>query len=180
MSERTFGWSSNRETRERPIWTGFLWDTPVAPPPAPDDVILTTRGGHQLMLGDSGNEVTVSHSGGSTVRLDATGRIELSASSTVQLTASKVEVQAAVIELEAGGVDASGLLKCNTLLGHQRQRVLLSPRPGEPRVSGATWRDGREPGAVRAGPPSPRLGAPPWKRPAAFVLGCQARASDLK
>jgi uncharacterized protein involved in type VI secretion and phage assembly len=100
----------------RPICTGFLWDSPVAPPPAADDVILTTRGGHRLVLSDSENEVTFSHPGGSTVKLDATGRVEFSASSTIRLTASKVEVQAGMIELEAGTVEASGVVKCDTLV----------------------------------------------------------------
>jgi Type VI secretion system/phage-baseplate injector OB domain len=72
-----------------PIWTGFLWDSPPTPAPTGDDVIVTTRGGHRLVLSDSGNEVTLSHSGGSTVKLDAAGRVEVSASSDIRVTASR-------------------------------------------------------------------------------------------
>ena len=106
----------------RPIWTGFLWDSPVAPPPAADDLILTTRGGHRLVLSDSRNEVSVSHPGGSTVKLDATGRVEFSASSTIRMTASKVE-------LEAGMVEVSGVVKCDTLVA--TSVVASSYTPGE-------------------------------------------------
>ena len=105
-----------RGDARRPIWTGFLWNTPVAPPPVADDVILTTRGGHRVVLSDSRNEVSVSHPGGSTVRLGATGGVEVSASSTVRVTASTVEVQAGKIELKAGMVEASGVVKCDTLM----------------------------------------------------------------
>jgi hypothetical protein len=80
--------------------------------------VLRTGGGHRLVLSDSGNEVTLSHSGGSTVKLHATGVIELSASSTIRLTASRVEVRAGIIELEAGMVKTSGVLKCDTLMAN--------------------------------------------------------------
>lgn len=112
-----------------PIWTGFLWDSPAAPPPAADDVILTTGGGHRLVLSDSRNEVSVSHPGGSTVKLDATGRVEFSTSSTIRMTASKVEVQAGMIELEAGMVEVGGVVKCDTLVA--TSVVASSYTPGE-------------------------------------------------
>jgi uncharacterized protein involved in type VI secretion and phage assembly len=99
-----------------PIWTGFLWDSSMARPPTADDVVLTTRGGHRLVLSDSGNEVTLSHPGGSTVKLDAAGRVELSSSSTIRVTAQTVEVQAGRIELQTGMVEASGVVKCDTLI----------------------------------------------------------------
>ena len=85
-----------------PIWTGCLWATPVAPPPAADDVILTTRGGHQIVLSDSRNEVSVSHPSGSTLKLDAAGRVEVSASSTIRVTASRVEVPASTSSSRPG------------------------------------------------------------------------------
>jgi uncharacterized protein involved in type VI secretion and phage assembly len=100
----------------RPILIGCLWDSRFTRPPAADDVILTTRSGHRLVLSESRNEVSVSHPGGSAVKLDATGGVELSASSTIRITAPKVEVEAGLIELEAGTVKASGVVKCDTLV----------------------------------------------------------------
>jgi phage baseplate assembly protein gpV len=94
---------------DRPIVTGCLWDSRAAPPSTADDVILTTPSGHRLVLSEARNEVSVSHPGGSSVKLDAAGRIELSASSTIRMTAAKVE-------LEAGMVQARGVVKCDSLL----------------------------------------------------------------
>jgi hypothetical protein len=113
-----------------PIWTGFLWDTPVAPPPAADDLILTTRRGHRIVLSDSRNEVLVTHPGGSTVKLDATGGVEVSSSSTVRVTASTVEVQAGRIELEAGMVEAGGVVKCETLMATSVLASFYTPGEG--------------------------------------------------
>ena len=103
-----------------PIWTGFLWDSSETPPPTAGDVVLS----------DSGNEVTVSHSDGSTVKLDATGGIELSANSTIRLTASKVEVRAGSIELEAGMAETSGVLKCDTLVANSVVASSYTPGAG--------------------------------------------------
>jgi uncharacterized protein involved in type VI secretion and phage assembly len=114
----------------QPIWTGFLWDSSEAPPPTAGDVVLRTRGGHRLVLSDSGNEVTLSHSGGSTVKLDATGEIELSASSTIRLTGSKVEVRAGSIELEAGMAETRGVLKCDTLVANSVVASSYTPGAG--------------------------------------------------
>jgi Type VI secretion system/phage-baseplate injector OB domain len=98
----------------RPIWTGCFWDTPVAPPPAADEVILTTRTGNRLVLSDSPSEVSVTL-GGSTVKIDTTG-VEVISSGRLRVQASTVEVLAAMIELDAATVKASGLVQCETLL----------------------------------------------------------------
>jgi uncharacterized protein involved in type VI secretion and phage assembly len=99
----------------QPILTGFLWDSSQGPPPTADNVVLRTGAGHRLVLSDSGNEITLTHPAGSSVKLDASGAIEVSASSTVRVAASKVEVEAGMIELNAGMVEASGVVKCETL-----------------------------------------------------------------
>jgi phage gp45-like len=113
-----------------PIWTGFLWDSSEAPPLTAGDVVLRTRAGHRLVLSDSGNEVTLTHPGGATVKLDASGGIEVSAGSTVRVTASKVEVQAGAIELEAGMVEASDVLKCETLVANSVVASSYTPGAG--------------------------------------------------
>ena len=93
-------------------------------------MILTTQGGHRLSLSDSGNTISVSHPGGSSVKLDAAVLIEFTASSTIRLTASRLEIAAGMIELEAGAVDASGVLRCDTLVATSVIASSYSPGAG--------------------------------------------------
>jgi phage baseplate assembly protein gpV len=113
-----------------PIWTGFFWDSSMAPAPTDGDVVLTTRGGHRLVLSDSGSEVVLRHPGGSTVKLDSTGGVELRSSSTIRVTASKVEVRAGAVDLEAGMVKASGVVKCDTLVANSVVASSYTPGAG--------------------------------------------------
>ena len=159
----------------RPIWSGFFWNAPVAPPPAADDVTITTRGGHRLVLSDSRNEVSVSHPSGSTVKLDATGRVEVTGSSSIRVTAATVEVLAGMIKLDAGTVKASGLVQCDTLIAtnvidessypRRRGTSVGAAQPGESvaRAKSALRADDADPlaGPWRAGShrvPTTRLG----------------------
>jgi hypothetical protein len=96
----------------------------------PKEVVLTTRGGHQLVLSDGGDEILIHHPAGSTVKLDASGGIEIGAPSTVQIAASQVEVSAGVVQLQAGMVDASGVLKCDTLIANSVVASSYTPGAG--------------------------------------------------
>jgi hypothetical protein len=104
--------------------------SPPAPPAATDEVTLTTRGGHRLSLSDSGDAVSVSHPAGSSVKLDATGQIEFTASSAIRLTASRVEIGAGMIEFQAGAVHATGLVRCETLVATSVIASSYSPGAG--------------------------------------------------
>jgi len=115
---------------DHPIWTGFLWASPMTPPPAADDVVLTSRAGHRLVLSGSRNEVTVSHPSGSSVKLDAGGRVEFIASGPIRMATSTVEVQAGLIRLNAGMVEASGVMKCDSLLANSVIASSYSPGVG--------------------------------------------------
>ena len=96
----------------------------------PKEVVLTTQGGHQLVLSDGGDEVLIHHPAGSIVKLDASGGIELIASSKVQIAASQVEVSAGMIQLQAGMVDAGGVVKCDTLIADSVVASSYTPGAG--------------------------------------------------
>jgi len=72
-------------------------------------VRITMRSGHRIVLDDSVQEVTVEHANGCTLRMTAAGVVEITALSSVDVTAPMVNVDAAVSTF-------SGLVKCQTLI----------------------------------------------------------------
>ena len=72
-------------------------------------ITLSMRSGHQLVLDDSAQSVTLSHSNGATITFDAGGRIEIRANATVDVQASAVNVHAPVANFD-------GLINCTTLI----------------------------------------------------------------
>lgn len=71
-------------------------------------VHLKTAGGHLLKMSDTG-DVELDHSNGCTIKLTIGGQVTVNANSTVDVTAS-------VINLKAPMVKADGVIKCETLI----------------------------------------------------------------
>lgn len=117
----------------RPYIVGAAWNGKAAQPHAPersnnlrllrsradsrlefDDssgspkVSLTTKSGHKLVLDAGSQEVTVTHSNGYTIKLNASGGIEITANKDVTVTAPTVQVNAATSTF-------SGIVNCTTL-----------------------------------------------------------------
>lgn len=118
----------------RPYIIGSAWNGQEAMPEAPDrqnnkrliksragsllefddtdgapKVTLSMRSGHKVVLDDSAQEVTIQHSNGSTIRINVAGQIEIQANSTVEITASAVNVHAPIAIFD-------GVIKCDTLI----------------------------------------------------------------
>lgn len=74
-------------------------------------VRITMASGHEVVLDDSAQEVTVKHATGCTVKLTATD-VEVTANATVKVTSPMVEVDAAVSTF-------SGIVKCSMLVAEQ-------------------------------------------------------------
>ena len=72
-------------------------------------VELSTAGGHRVELDDAGQKVTVEHAAGSRIVIDAAGRIEIHANTTIELSAAKVDVHAPVVAFD-------GVVSCATLI----------------------------------------------------------------
>jgi uncharacterized protein involved in type VI secretion and phage assembly len=77
---------------------------------------LRTRSGHEVVLDDAAQEVTVRHGLGCTVKLTATN-VEINANITLKVTAPLVQVDAAASTF-------SGVVKCTTLIA---DAVVVSP-----------------------------------------------------
>jgi len=71
-------------------------------------VTLSMKSGHKLVLDDSAQEVTLTHSNGCVIRFNAGGQIEIQANATVEITAAAVNVHAATATFD-------GMVNCTTL-----------------------------------------------------------------
>jgi uncharacterized protein involved in type VI secretion and phage assembly len=71
-------------------------------------VTLKTSGGHELVVDDGAMEVTLRHSNGCSIVMNAGGQVEVLANSTVEITASAVNVHAATATFD-------GMVNCTTL-----------------------------------------------------------------
>lgn len=72
-------------------------------------VTLSMASGHVLVLDDAANEVKLTHANGCTVTLSVSGQVQITANSTVEVTASAVNVHAATATFD-------GIVNCTTLV----------------------------------------------------------------
>jgi uncharacterized protein involved in type VI secretion and phage assembly len=72
-------------------------------------VTLSMKSGHTLVLDDSAQEVKFAHSNGCIIKMNAGGQVSVTANSTVEITASAVNVHAASAIFD-------GLIQCQTLI----------------------------------------------------------------
>jgi uncharacterized protein involved in type VI secretion and phage assembly len=72
-------------------------------------VTLSTDNGHQVVLDAGANTVTVQHSGGTVIRIEASGAITVFSKLTVDVTATAVNVTSPMSTF-------SGVVKCSTLM----------------------------------------------------------------
>lgn len=72
-------------------------------------VTLRLQSGHQLVLDDAAQNVTLRHSNGCELVMNAGGQVRITATSTVEVNASAVNVHAPM-------VNCDGIVKCQTLI----------------------------------------------------------------
>lgn len=82
-----------------------------------EKVSITMAAGHQVVLDNSTQEVTVQHANGCVVRLTIAGSIEIQANTSVEVTAPMVEVTAPISTF-------SGIVQCQTLI---TEAFVISP-----------------------------------------------------
>ena len=72
-------------------------------------VTLSTKSGHKLILKDSPQEVSLEHQNGCKITMNAGGQVKIDANSTVDITASVMNVHAPMAVFD-------GTVKCTTLI----------------------------------------------------------------
>jgi uncharacterized protein involved in type VI secretion and phage assembly len=127
----------------RPYVIGALWNGVDAPPETMDaqnnlrsitsrsghrvllddtagaeKVEVETQGGHKLTLDDaSGGTVTLTHTNGVTLKMDAAGNVEITANTKVTINApAQLSVSAGMVQVDAGMSRFSGVVQCDTLI----------------------------------------------------------------
>lgn len=72
-------------------------------------VTVSMDSGHKVVLDDSAQDVTVQHSNGCKININIAGQVSITANSTVEITASAVNVHAATVMCD-------GVVQCTTLI----------------------------------------------------------------
>ena len=118
----------------RPYIVGSCWNGRESPPESPaqannkrliksraksllefDDtegaskVTLSMQSGHKVVLDDSAQQVQLTHSNGCSIVMNAAGQVQITANSTVEITASAVNVHAAAANFD-------GVINCTTVI----------------------------------------------------------------
>ncbi|MDO9074808.1 MAG: phage baseplate assembly protein V [Rubrivivax sp.] len=86
-------------------------------------VTLRLQSGHQLVLDDAALSVTLKHSNGCELVMNAGGQVKITANSTVEVTASAVNVHAPMVTCD-------GVLQCQTLITQSVVSPMYTPGAG--------------------------------------------------
>jgi uncharacterized protein involved in type VI secretion and phage assembly len=86
-------------------------------------VTISMASGHKIVLDDAAQEVKISHSNGSTVKMNAAGQININANATVEVNAAAVNVHSAVATFD-------GLIQCQSLITSSVVSASYTPGAG--------------------------------------------------
>jgi uncharacterized protein involved in type VI secretion and phage assembly len=97
-----------------------------------EKVEVETQGGHRLVLDDAaGGTVTLSHSNGVTLKMDAVGNVELTANVRVTVNApAQLSVSAGMVQVDAAISRFSGVVQCDTLITNSVVSASYTPGAG--------------------------------------------------
>jgi uncharacterized protein involved in type VI secretion and phage assembly len=86
-------------------------------------ITLSTQSGHTLVLDAGAQEIKLQHSGGSVVKMNAAGQVSITATATVEITASALNVHAASAIFD-------GLIQCQSLITNSVVSPSYTPGAG--------------------------------------------------
>ncbi len=86
-------------------------------------VTISMQSGHVLVLDDAAQEVKLQHAGGSMVKMNAAGQVSITATSTVEVTASAMNVHCATATFD-------GLVQCQSLITNSVVSASYTPGAG--------------------------------------------------
>lgn len=86
-------------------------------------VTIKMESGHQLVLDDAAQSITVTHSNGCKIEMNIAGQVSITANSTVEVTASTVNVHAPMVMCD-------GVVQCQTLITNSVVSPSYTPGAG--------------------------------------------------
>lgn len=86
-------------------------------------VTLSMESGHQIVMDDTAQDVSITHSNGCKIVMDMAGKITITAN-------SMVDVNASLINLKAPMVKCDGVVKCETLISTSVVSASYTPGAG--------------------------------------------------
>jgi phage baseplate assembly protein V len=100
----------------RPVVVGALWNAKQPPPESnPDRTLVKTKHGTTVVVDDGTGAVEVADGNGNAVKLAADG-VTVRAAAKVKVTASSIEIEASVVDVNAAMAKFSGVVECQTLV----------------------------------------------------------------
>jgi phage baseplate assembly protein V len=100
----------------KPVVLGGLWNAKEQPPESnPDRTLVKTKHGTTVVVDDGTGAVEVADGNGNAVKLAADG-ITVRAAARVKITASSVEIEASIVDVNAAMAKFSGVVECQTLV----------------------------------------------------------------
>ena len=116
--------------RRKPIVIGALWGRSQRPPESkPERTLVRTKHGATVVFDDGTGAVEVSDLNGNVVKLAADG-VTVTSASKLQIRASIVELEAGVLKVDAAVSEFSGLVKCDSLLTNSVVSSSYTPGAG--------------------------------------------------
>jgi uncharacterized protein involved in type VI secretion and phage assembly len=138
----------------RPYVVGMLWNGSDAPPETMDadnnlksivsragirvtmddsegavKLTLSTPGGHSLVFDDGARSVTATDSNGNIIKLEG-GGISITTASKVKVDAALIEAKAGMVTVDAAFSKFSGVVQCDTLISNSVISVSYTPGLG--------------------------------------------------
>jgi phage baseplate assembly protein V len=113
-----------------PVVIGALWNASQHPPESnPERAVVKTKHGATVVLDDGTGSVEVTDSNGNAVTLASSG-VTVTAASKVTVTAGAVEIDASMINVDAGMAKFSGVVQCDTLIANSVVASSYTPGVG--------------------------------------------------
>ncbi len=88
----------------RPIWSGFWWADGQKPAPSAEKArLLATSAGHQILLDEDADEITLSHPGGAKVILGASEVVISLGSCEIKMSQTEISLNQGMVKVTTAG-----------------------------------------------------------------------------
>jgi phage baseplate assembly protein V len=113
-----------------PIVIGALWNASQRPPESkPERTVLKTKHGTTIVFDDGSGAVEIEDSNGNAVKLASSG-VTVSCPAKVRVSASRIEIEAGIVDVDAGLARFTGVVQCEQLIADSVISATYTPGVG--------------------------------------------------